>query len=156
MKKTGILKIAIGIIGFVILLVCIFWLPKEVATMVQFNQSDHYLKIPILIGIYLTTLPFYFALFQGLKLIDYIEKQTAFSELGIKTLKRIEQCGFVIAFLYGISLFSLGFQNVLESWIMIIGGIIIFASIAIAIFSEVLQELLKMALEIKSENDLTV
>ncbi|WP_219914085.1 DUF2975 domain-containing protein, partial [Bacillus paranthracis] len=38
----------------------------------------------------------------------------------------------------------------------IIGMIIIFASMVIAVFAAVLQRLLKDAIDIKSENDLTV
>ncbi len=40
--------------------------------------------------------------------------------------------------------------------IIIIGMIIIFASMVIAVFAAVLQRLLKDAIDIKSENDLTV
>jgi hypothetical protein len=40
--------------------------------------------------------------------------------------------------------------------IIVIGMIIIFASMVIAVFAAVLQKLLKEAIDIKSENDLTV
>lgn len=40
--------------------------------------------------------------------------------------------------------------------IIVIGLIIIFASMVIAVFVAVLQKLLKEAIDIKSENDLTV
>lgn len=40
--------------------------------------------------------------------------------------------------------------------IIVIGLIIIFASMVIAVFAAVLQKLLKEAIAIKSENDLTV
>ncbi len=40
--------------------------------------------------------------------------------------------------------------------IIIIGMIMIFASLVIAVFAAVLQRLLKDAIDIKSENDLTV
>ncbi|MBP2113589.1 hypothetical protein J2Z70_003750 [Paenibacillus silagei] len=40
--------------------------------------------------------------------------------------------------------------------IIVIGMILIFASLVIAVFAAVLQKLLKDAIELKSENDLTV
>ncbi|MED4598856.1 DUF2975 domain-containing protein, partial [Bacillus subtilis] len=40
--------------------------------------------------------------------------------------------------------------------IIVIGLVIIFASMVIAVFAAVLQKLLKEAIDIKSENDLTV
>ncbi len=47
-------------------------------------------------------------------------------------------------------------QNALHPGIAIIGLTIIFTSVIIAVFPAVLQKLLKNALDIKSENDLTV
>lgn len=47
-------------------------------------------------------------------------------------------------------------QSALHPGIAIIGFIIIFASVVIAVFAGVLQKLLRNALDIKSENDLTV
>lgn len=40
--------------------------------------------------------------------------------------------------------------------IIVIGMVLIFASMVIAVFAAVLQKLLKVAIDIKSENDLTV
>ena len=50
----------------------------------------------------------------------------------------------------------LGTQNALHPGIAIIGLVILFASTVILLFTAVLQELLKNALRIKSENDLTI
>ena len=47
-------------------------------------------------------------------------------------------------------------QNALHPGIAIIGFVIIFATLVIAFFAAVLQQLLKSALEIKAENDLTI
>ncbi len=47
-------------------------------------------------------------------------------------------------------------QNALHPGIAIIGLTIIFTSVVIAVFTAVLQKLLKNVLDIKSENDLTV
>ncbi|MGO4375941.1 DUF2975 domain-containing protein, partial [Paenibacillus sp. MCAF20] len=40
--------------------------------------------------------------------------------------------------------------------IILVGMVLIFASLVIAVFAAVLQKLLKEAIDIKSENDLTV
>ncbi len=47
-------------------------------------------------------------------------------------------------------------QNALHPGIAIIGLTIIFTSVVIAVFTAVLQKLLKNVLDIKSENDFTV
>ncbi|KNZ41602.1 DUF2975 domain-containing protein [Acetobacterium bakii] len=154
--KINFLKVAIVIIGVTILLLCVFGLPWLAEYSTEINPEYGYLKYPILIWIYITTIPFFVALFEGFKLLKYIESENAFSELGVESLNHIKQCGIGIIILYGIGLVILGFQNVLHPTMLIIAATIIFAALSISLFAAVLQELLKTALEIKSENDLTV
>lgn len=155
-RKTTFLKIAILVIGLVVLLLCVFYLPWLAENISKQNTEQSYLKYPMLIGIYLTTLPFYLALFEGFRLLVYIEREHAFSQQGITSLNHIKLCALAIAVLYGIGALALFTINVLVPILILLGGIIIFASASIAIFAAVLQELLRTALEIKSENDLTV
>jgi hypothetical protein len=115
-----------------------------------------YLKYPVLFGIYVTTIPFFFALNYTLKLLNYIENNNAFSKLSVQKLKYIKYCGSSISVLYVIGSIFLLSQNALHPGIAIIVCTITFASIIIAVFASVLQKLLKSALDIKSENDLTV
>lgn len=105
---------------------------------------------------YITVIPFYIALYQAFKLLDYIESKNAFSELVVESLKHISYCAIAIIALYLIGVVFLWFQNGLHSSIAMMGAVIIFATSAVAVFAAVLQELLKNALEIKSENDLTI
>ncbi|GIP32084.1 DUF2975 domain-containing protein [Paenibacillus sp. J2TS4] len=154
--KTTFLKFAIVIIGIVALSLCIFWLPVLARNTAEINPDYAYLRYPVLIGVYITAIPFYIALYQALKLLHHIEKQNAFSELAVESLKHIKHCAVAIIILYVIGVTFLLFQNVLHSSIAMMGAIIIFATSSVAVFAAVLQELLKNALEIKSENDLTV
>ena len=102
-------------------------------------------------------MPFYFALYQAFKLLRYIDKNTAFSELSVKALKNIKYCAITISGLYvlGLPLFHFIAKKV-DPPIVLMGLIIIFASLVIAVFAAVLQRLLQEAINIKSENDLTV
>lgn len=154
--KTTFLKLSVVIIGCIFLSLCIFWLPWLARNTVEMNPEYGYLKYPVLIGVYTTVIPLFIALYHALKLLNHIENKNAFSELAVESLKYLKYCAIAIIILYVIGLTLLGFQNVLHPSIAIIGGIIIFAALAIALFAAVLQELLINALEIKSENDLTV
>ncbi|MDO9491217.1 DUF2975 domain-containing protein [Acetobacterium sp.] len=155
-RKTTFLKITILVIGLVVLLLCVFYLPWLAEYISKQNTELSYLKYPLLIGIYLTTVPFYLALFEGFRLLVYIEREHAFSQQGVISLNYIKLCAISIAVLYGIGSLALFTINLLVPILILLGGIIIFASASIAIFAAVLQELLRTALEIKSENDLTV
>lgn len=155
-RNTSFLKLAIFVIGMAVLLLCLFFLPWVAATIAKQNPEWRYLRFPILIGIYLTTLPFYLALFEGFRLLIHIERDQAFSQQGVLALNHIKYCAIVIAILYGIGAATLLFLNSLIPMMILLSSIIIFASVSIGIFAAVLQELLKQALAIKSENDLTV
>ncbi|MDR4346565.1 DUF2975 domain-containing protein, partial [Bacillus anthracis] len=108
--------------------------------------------------LYATAIPYYFALYQTFKLLNYIDKNNAFSELSVKALKNIKYSALAISVLYvlGMPLFYLVAERDDAPGIIVIGMIIIFASMVIAVFAAVLQRLLKDAIDIKSENDLTV
>ncbi|WP_160037724.1 MULTISPECIES: DUF2975 domain-containing protein [Paenibacillus] len=155
-SKTAFLKLAVVTLGIIALLSCIFWLPEYSRNSVETNPDYTYLRYPLLIFVYITAVPFYMALYQALKLLHYIESKNAFSELAVESLKHIRYCAIAIITLYVIGLIFLWFQNGLHSSIAMMGAIVIFATSAVAVFAAVLQELLKNALEIKSENDLTI
>ena len=116
------------------------------------------MKYLVLIDLYATAIPFYFALYQAFKLLSYIDKNKAFSDLSVKALKNIKYCAITISILYvaGMPLFFLMADKDDAPGIIVLGLVIIFASIVIAVFAAVLQKLLKDAIDIKSENDLTV
>ena len=107
---------------------------------------------------YATVIPFYFALYQAFKLVSYIDKSNAFSKLSVRALKKIKYCAVTISILYvvGMPLFYLVAERDDAPGIIILGMLLIFASMVIAVFAAVLQRLLKDAIDIKSENDLTV
>ncbi len=101
---------------------------------------------------------FFFALYQTLKLLGYIDKNQAFSELSVKVLKNIKYCAITISALH-VSFMPLLFliAEVDDApGLILMGMVIIFACIVVAVFATVLQKLLKNAIDIKSENDLTI
>ena len=154
--STLFLKIAIYLLGAIILGLAIFWVPSLASSSAEMNPDYAYLQYPVLIGVYITLIPFYIALYQSLKLLDHIQHDNAFSHSSVLTLKRIKYCAVVISILYLIGMVALLFQKGLHPGLALIGLTIGFASAAISVFGAVLEKLLKNALEIKSENDLTI
>ena len=49
---------------------------------------------------YVSVIPFFVALYQAFKLLSYIDKNQAFSELSVKALKNIKYCAITISILY--------------------------------------------------------
>jgi Protein of unknown function (DUF3036). len=155
---TLFLKLAVIFIGIPVLAVCIFLVPKIGNFAGELYPDIAYMKSLVLIDMYAAAIPFYFALYQAFKLLSYIDKDQAFSELSVKALKNIKYCAITISTLYllGMPLYYLMAERVDPPGIMPIGLVIIFASMVIAVFAAVLQRLLQEAINIKSENDLTI
>lgn len=156
--STIFLKIAVVFIGIPILALCIFLVPKIASYSAELFPNIAYIKYLAFIYLYVTAIPFYFALYQAFKLLSYIDKNKAFSGLSVRALKNIKYCAVTISIFYaaGMPVFYLMAEIDDAPGIIVIGLVIIFASMVIAVFAAVLQKLLKEAIDIKSENDLTV
>ncbi|WP_064094042.1 DUF2975 domain-containing protein [Rossellomorea aquimaris] len=158
MKRGTILflKSALVMMGIIVFSLCLTLLPWLAEHTVELNPEFAHLRYPVLFGLYSSAVPFFMALYQAFKLLQYIENRQAFSELAVVSLKLIKNYAIVIIFIYILGVLLLLVQNALHPGIAILGIIIIFASLTISFFAALLQGLLRNALEIKSENDLTV
>ena len=153
---TLFLKLAVFLIGSPVLALGIFglyWLPNN-----PVNPDYAHILYPIVIGMYVSVIPFFIALYQAFKLLSYIDKNQAFSELSVKALQIIKFCAMTISGLYVVILPFVFLVADLDDapGLVIVGMVPVFASMVIAVFAAVLQKLLKEAIDIKSENDLIV
>ncbi len=154
--STLFLRMAVFLIGTPVLALGIyglFWLPKN-----PVNPDYSHILYPIVIGMYVSVVPFFVALYQAFTLLGYIDKNQAFSELSVKSLKNIKFCAMTISGLYAvIEPFVFLVADLDDApGLVIVGMVPIFASMVIAVFAAVLQRLLQEAIDIKSENDLIV
>jgi len=150
--STLFLKLVISLIGLAVLALCVYLL---LATISSGEAGDF---LPVLLVMYIAAIPFFFALYQTLKLLIYIDKSKAFSVSSVKALKNIKYCAIAISGLYAAGMpFIVHLADKDDApGATALGLVIIFASIVIATFAAVLQRLLQEAIDIKSENDLTV
>ncbi|WP_226527574.1 DUF2975 domain-containing protein [Metabacillus niabensis] len=155
---TLFLKIAVILIGIPVFAICIFLVPEIANFAAELFPDFGYIKYLVLIDLYASAIPFYFALYQAFKLLNYIDRNNAFSQISVNALKKIKLCAFTISIFYaaGMPLFYLMAEVDDAPGIIVIGLVIIFASMVIAVFAAVLQRLLQVAIDIKSENDFTV
>lgn len=159
--STLLLKISVFLIGTPVLALCIFLLPQLAVKATEEAQKGSelaYVVFGILIIVYLSTVPFYFALHQAFKLLQYIDRNMAFSELSVRSLMKIKKCAVTISSLY---VLALPLVYIIAEWddapgLVLVGMVFIGASVVIAVFAAVLQRLLNDAIDLKSENDLTV
>ncbi|WOV83846.1 DUF2975 domain-containing protein [Sporosarcina jeotgali] len=157
-RETLFLKVTLVIMALPILALCIFVVPLISKFFVELVPEWSVLQYPFLVGLYATALIYFAALYQTMKLLTYIDRNTAFSEASVSVLKKIKLCAVSIGTLYVLFmplLFKMGDADDAPG-IIVIGTGIIFGCVVIAVFAAVLQRLLQNAIVIKSENDLTV
>lgn len=150
MKKgsTLFLKLIVILIGLPVLALCILWLPSVVG----------YLPLLVIVGLYVTAISFFFALFQALKLLNYIDRNESFSELSVHALKNIKLCAIMICIIYVIIIpliYPLADADDAPG-LLAIPIVFLFASSVIAVFTSVLERLFKEALNLKSKSDSTL
>ncbi|WNS77837.1 DUF2975 domain-containing protein [Domibacillus sp. DTU_2020_1001157_1_SI_ALB_TIR_016] len=159
--STLFLKIAVILMGIPVLALCLFLLPQianEANEAAERGADVAFVVYGILMVMYVSTVPFYIALYQAFKLLSYIDKNKAFSKLSVRALKNIKNCAIIISGLYVVALPLVYIMAEIDDapGLVLIGMVPIFASIVIAVFAAVLQKLLQEAIDIKSENDLIV
>jgi len=113
----------------------------------------------VILYLFAGSIPFFIALYQSFKLLGYIEQNKVFSLGAVKALRTIKYCGIAIAGLLVIGLITLKLTHDPSedaAGPLALGFITAFISIVVATGAAVFEKLLRNAVAIKSENDLTV
>jgi len=155
--STIILRCAVVFAGVVMLAIC-----GVIAWIAFFeNRPDPYnMEYIGFIGTYAAAVPYFIALHQAMKLLKYIDAGCAFSELSVKSLNNISRCAmvvFIIVTVGGLPFFYTLVQLDNDTPGFVLLGLLISGSaFLIAVFTSVLKRLLQDAIDVKSENDLTI
>lgn len=151
-SSTLFLRTVVLLLGLIVLGLCLFVLPAGIGA----EDAGGYR--PILLGMYLPAIPFFIALFYAMKLLDYIDKAQAFSYQAVVALRRIKYNAIVISGLYAIGMPYIFWVAERDDapGVVLIALVFTFGPLVIAVGAAVLQKLLQDALNMKSENELTV
>lgn len=158
MKKgsTLFLKVVICLIAGVAF-TCLVWFPQLEGRAANLDLISIY-KDPMILYTFIGSIPFFVALYQTIKLLGYVDSNKVFSQYSVDAVKNIKYCalafsGFILLGILYINLFIKGEDS---AGVTALSIVITFASIVIATAAAVFQRLLQNAINIKSENDLTV
>ena len=149
--RTVLVLIGIGALALLL------WEPHLEGRNAHATLFAIYFKDPFLAYAYVASIPFFIGLYQAFKVLGYAGRNKEFSPSAVRSLRTIKYCAIAI----------IGFVAVGEVIIMlndsddraggvVIGLLIIFASIVVATAMSVLERALQNAVAMKSENDLTV
>lgn len=150
-SSTLLLKAVVLFIGVAVLIFCILTFP-----MMWRSENTDYL--PVFLVINLSAFPFFFAVYQVIKLLNYVDTNKPFSDLSVKALKNIKYSALIFAAIYILGIPYIYYKAEVDDapGVLAITIILTLASIIIGTFAAVLQNLIQKAVDLKSENDLTV
>jgi hypothetical protein len=148
-----ILLLGAGVFAFLL------WEPQVEGRNVNATQFEIYFKDPFLAYIYLAFVPFFVGLYQGFKLLGYARRNEIFFPRSVRALRIIKYCALTTAiFIFGaeayIFIFVRGTDDIAGGVAM--GVFVILACAVIGTAAAVFERILQNAVDIKSENDLTV
>jgi hypothetical protein len=159
MKRSSpiFLQVVIVLIG-IAALALLLWEPHLEGRNANATPFEIYFNDPFLAFAYVGSIPFFVALYQAFKVLGYAGQNRIFSQAAVNALRSIKHCGLGI----------IGFVAVGEIFILtrgdgedrpaglFMGLLIAFGSIVITTAAAMFERILQTAVDIKSENDLTV
>ena len=157
-SSTLFLRIVIIILALPILAACIFVYPIITQRGAEIYTQFAFMHYPYLFILYLASILYFFALYQGMNLLKYIDQNNAFSDDSVRALKNIKISALIITLLL-ISFMPVAYTIAdLDDvpGILLLSLAIMFTPLVMSVFAALLEKLLHEAIQIKSENDLTV
>lgn len=156
--STLFLKCVVALLAGIALAAYIFLLPVFVGEAAEAASGPGFLRILAYATLYATALPIFFALFETMRLLRYIDGGRAFSRLSVVSLRTIAACAVAVSVLLALNLPLLYFVADAGDapGVLVLAMGVAFAPVVVAIFAAVLQRLLGEAIALKTENELTI
>ena len=155
-SSTIFLQIVIVLIG-IGALALLLWEPQIEGVNAHATNFEIYFKDPFLALVYAGSIPFFIALYQAFKVLGYVGQNMVFSPAAVKALRIIKYCAIAIIGFVAVSVVFMIFGDRDDRPAGVFMRIlIIFPSIVIAAAAAIFEQILQNAVDIKSENDLTV
>lgn len=159
MKRVSIifLQAVIVLIGMVALAILIRF-PLTEGRAANLDLFSIYFDPFILYG-YAASIAFFVALYKAFQLLGYIRQNKIFSSNAVKTLKNIKYCAIVLSILIVAAGLYIRIAHNKEddpAGFLAICIMTTFVSIVVATAAAIFEKLLQNAIDMKSENDLTI
>jgi hypothetical protein len=134
------------------------WEPHVEGVNAHATNFEIYFKDPFLAYAYVASIPLFVGLYQGFRVLGYVGQDAVLSTAVVRRLRTIKLCAIVmIGFVLVATLFIRSNNKAhAPAGGVFIGILIAFTATVVATTMFVLERTLQNALDIKSENDLTV
>jgi Protein of unknown function (DUF2975) len=155
-SSTIFLQVVIVFIG-IGALALMLWEPHIEGRNAHATLFQIYFNDPFLAYAYIASIPFFMALYQAFKVLGYVRQNKIFSQATVNSLRTIKYCAMAIIGFVAVSVVFIVFGDKDDRPPGVFMRILItFPTIVIATAAAMFERILQNAVDIKSENDLTV
>lgn len=155
-SSTAFLQVVIVLIG-IGALALLLWEPHLEGRNAHSTLFEIYFNDPFLAYVYLGSTPFFVALYQAFRVLGYAGRNQVFSPAAVKALRTIKLCAIaLVGFVAGAEIFILMQEGEDRAGGVMMGVFIAFGSIIMATAAATFERILQTAVDLKSENELTV
>lgn len=149
--KIVLILIAVGTLAGLI------WFPQTEGRAANLDLISIY-RDPFITYIYISSIPFFIGLYQAFKLLNLIDANKAFSQGAVNMLRNMKLASLSLIGLIALAVFFIRFFAPGDdpAGPTMLGACMALAFGVIATAAGVFQKLFQNAVDIKSENDLTV
>ena len=135
------------------------WEPHIEGRNANATPFEIYFKDPFLAYVYVASIPFFVALYQAFRVLAHVRQETTFSQATVKAMRTIKYCAIAIIGFVAVSVVFMPFSDPDDDdgpQGVVMRILITFGSIVVATAAAMFERILQNAVDIKSENDLTV
>jgi hypothetical protein len=149
--RAVVLLIGIGAVALLL------WEPHIEGRNAHATVFAIYFNDPFLAYAYVASIPFFVGLFHAFKVLGFAGRNNEFSLSAVRSVRTIKNCAIALfGFVVGAEIFIMSNDSDDRAGGVFIGILIAFASIVVATAMTILERALQRAVEMKSENDLTI
>jgi len=150
--RAVLVLVGVGALAFLL------WQPQVEGRNANATQFEIYFQDPFLAYLYLSSIPFFVGLYHGIQVLGHAGRGTEFSPPAVASLRTIKVCAILLVVLVagaeGYILFGVSGED--RAGGVMIGVFLAFASIVVATAMAVLERAAQNAVDMKSDNDLTI
>lgn len=148
--QTVVVLIAVGALAFLL------WEPHVEGANAHATLVQMYVN-PFVAYAYIGSIPFFVALYQAFRLLGFIGRNEVFSQRSVRALRTIKRCALaVIGFVAVSVIFMVGGDREDRPGGTFMRLLITFPSVVVAAAAAMFERIFQNAVDVKSENDLTV
>ena len=159
MKRISVvfLQAVVVLIGLVALTLLI-WFPQTEGRAANLDLFHIYAD-PFILYIYACSIAFFMALYQAFRLLGFIGRNQVFSPKAVQALKRIKQCAIALGMaivLAGLYIRLFHHEDDDPAGFLALCIVTTFATLVVATAAAIMQKILQHAVDLQSENELTI